>query len=144
MISRTRGVNCKKKQLIAIKNENGVYKAAEIHSKKDRPLWRLFIEYFNSVEIGEKFSRSDLLYATYEKHLVPSLRKDLTTIDSYRSYLRKLEIIEHVAPGIYLKKLNLPVDITLTMVRKATSVDKWKEWFIPLHEKLGLNESDLK
>ena len=141
---RTVGVNRQKKQLIGVKNKDGIYERTEIHSKKDRPLWELFLEFFHSLEIGSEFTRVDVLSSAYEDNVVPAIRGHMTSVDTYRSHLRRLGIIEHVAPGIYIKKFNLPNNITLTQVRKAASMGDWREWFIPLHEKLEIKETELK
>jgi len=141
---RTVGVNRQKKQLIGVKNKKGVYEATEIRSKKDRPLWKLFLEFFNSLEIGSKFTRVEMLSSVYEENIVLELRGYITSVDTYKSYLKRLGIIEYIAPGIYIKKFNLPDHITISQIKKAASIGDWKEWFIPLYEKLNIKESDLK
>lgn len=145
MKKRTVGINCKKKQLIAVKQPDGSYIRQEIRSLHGRSLWSNFIIFFNSIVIGEEFTRHQLLRATYEENIVDKMRRDMTTVDAYRCLLTRLEIIEVVKSGIYRKIYNLPSHLTITDVRKASKeMTGWKKWFIPLHKKLGIKEKDLK
>lgn len=145
MKKRTVGVNREIKHIGIIKEADGYFRGVRIHSKKDRPLWTLFLEYFHSLEIGQEFSRSELLYATYESSCVPALIGDMTSIDNYRSYLRKLDFITYIKPGLYRKEKDIPVHVTLSDVNKAIkNLSTWKGWFQPLHDQLGIKEEDLK
>jgi hypothetical protein len=145
MKKRTSGINCKKKKLIAVKQPNGRYKREEIRSLKGRSLWENFLIFFNSIGIGEQFTRLQLLEATYEKNITSTIRSDVTSVDTYRAYLSKLNIVKYSSRGVYEKQLNLPPDMTLTKIRKASKdIESWKGWFIPLHERLEVKEEDLK
>jgi hypothetical protein len=144
MKKRTVGINRVKKQLIAVM-EDGKYKRREIKTKKETPLWYQFKEFINSLEINQRFTRGELLYAVYDEKVVPSLRGINNTADTYRSYLRKLGMVVHIKAGIYEKKMHIPSQVTLTTITKATKeVGKWKGWFMPLHKMLGVDESELK
>ena len=65
MKKRTYGINREKKQLIAIKKDDGIFERCKIRSKNDAPIWNLFKEYINSIGVGHEFSRKDLLEAIY-------------------------------------------------------------------------------
>lgn len=142
---RTSGVNCKVKKIIGVKQESGHYKMERIHSKGDRPLWEVFSIYFRGLEIGQEFTRVEMLENTYNKEVVPALRGSLQTVDTYRAHLRRLGMISHIKPGLYKKEINLPKGIPLTKIIKAmSSMRDWQGWFIPLHIHLDVDESELK
>jgi len=145
MISRTRGVNCLKKQYLAIKGVSGKYERTEIHSKEDRSIWELFKEFFNTIEIGGEFTRKEMFDACYDKSVSDSMRGCKTaTPDAYRCYLKKIGLVDLVKPGRYKKLMNLP-DLPIATIQKASKESNlWKEWFIPIHEKLGVDESELE
>lgn len=138
-LTRTAGVNCKRKQIIGVLQDDDHYKMTRIHSKEDKPLWNLVVEYFNSLEIGQQFTRTDLLEHTYETNVTKAMKGRMTTVDTYRAYLRKLGFLSHVGNGVYQKELNFPKGLTLTIIRSAVKdMSTWKGWFVPLHENLGL------
>jgi hypothetical protein len=142
---RARSVASKKKQLIGVKQDNGYYKTVRICSKGGRPLWHLFLEFFDSIKIGEQFSRYQLIHAMYEKGVAPAMTSSLSSVDTYRGYLKTLGLITSIKPGLYEKQFNLPTDMKLTTIRKALKERwSWGWWFKPLHKKLNIEEKDLK
>lgn len=143
--SRTSGVNCKTKKIIGVKRPDGYYDMRRIRTKKEKPIWQLFVEYFDTLEIGQQFTRTDIISCSYVDEVVPAMRSQLTTVDNYKGYLKVLGFIKQVKPGVYEKVLNFPIGIPLTTVRNAMKDrNTWKGWFEPLHVKLGVEESDLK
>ena len=142
---RSRGVASKKKQIIGVKQENGHYKMTRIHSKDDKSLWSLLLQYFDTLKIGDEFTRLDMLKATYEENVVTAMRGKLTSVDNYKGYLKVLGFLTTIKPGVYQKQLNMPTHLTVSTVRKAMKERwEWGWWFKPLHKKLGIEEKDLK
>jgi hypothetical protein len=134
--TRTSGINCKTKKIIGVKQESGHYETIRIHSKNNRSLWQNFLEYINSIEIDKIFTRFDLLENTYEKNVVPALRANVQTVDTYRRYIEKLGYIDHVGIGKYIKKHNIPINVKLNLVISlAFNKHSWQKWFIPNDQK---------
>lgn len=142
---RTAGVNCENKQIITIETSDG-YERIEIRKRKPRSLWSNIIWFISNLEIGDTFTRQQLLERTYSKsvyeYITPSI---YTSADTYLSYLKKLEIVTTVSRGKYKKILNIPIDTTVTTIRKILDERKtWKGWFQPLHDKLGMTKEELE
>lgn len=134
--SRTRGINCEKKQEIGVIQSDGYYKIVRILSKDDRPLWTLFIEYINSIEIGQEITRTDVLENTYITEVAPALRSKMNTVDTYRLYACRLGYLDIKKRGIYIKKHNIPTNVKLTIVKSLVyNNHPWEEWFIPKNQR---------
>ena len=144
-LTRTAGVNCERKQIIGVLQDDGHYKMTRIHSKKNEPIWKLFKEFFNNLNINEEFTRRQMFHACYESNVADEMKRSRTaTPDAYRCYVCRLGMAKLIKPGRYRKLMNLP-DVPLAVIQKASKENKgWKEWFVPLHEKLGVDESELK
>ena len=132
MHKRTVGVNCVKKHLIMIDG-----KRHEIKTKHGNTGWLELKKYLNSLEPEELFTRKQMLNNVYTID-VSNLK--FTAADTYKGYLNKLGFISKQSHGIYIKKLHIPMKLTLVSVKKALKDESWKTWFIPLHIRLGLNE----
>lgn len=52
-----------------------------------------------------------------------------TTVDSYINSLRKVNILERIKPGRYLKNNDIPKSLTVTLLREL-AYGGWKSWFM--------------
>ena len=140
MVKRTSGVNCKKKQFMTIFDSNGcVKKRVEIRTKKDNSVWSLLKEYINSFPDGSVITRKGLIKAIYTE----DISRSYTTVDAYKGNLLTLGYFGKVGIGKYKKMCNIPERLTTTAVAKALQDDSWKQWFMPLHERLGVDEHEV-
>ena len=135
MHKRTAGINCVKKHLIMIDG-----KRHEIKTKQKTTVWRMVKEYINNLPQGTLFTRKQLLDHIYTVNVT----KTDTAADYYKGYLNKLGFITTQKPGCYIKQKHIPTKLTMVTVRKAAQDDSWKIWFVPLHERLGLNKDELQ
>lgn len=133
---RTVGINCKRKQKIIIDG-----KVCDITTHGNLTIWGLMKNFINSLEKGSVFTRKELLESVYEIEMGTRM----TTVDTYRATLLRSKFIEFVERGKYRKLLNIPESTTRSdLIDKVIMRQKtWKEWFIPLHEMLGVDESEL-
>ena len=131
--SRKRGISCKKKLLIMVDGER-----CEIRTKGDRPAWTLLKEYLNTLPIGTLFTRQQMLDAIY---IIDASKID-PAVDYYKSYLNKLGFISTDRPAVYIKEYHIPIHLAISKVQKAANSKDWTQWFIPLHERLGINEQE--
>jgi len=123
----------KKRYLIIIDD-----KVVEVKKNKPGTLWDLFKHFINSKKVNEIFTRKDLLDSIYN---VP-MQSHETSVDIYRNNVTHLGFLEHVGRGKYKKLYNIPKQITTTQINNAlTDRNTWKDWFITLHDKLGVDES---
>jgi len=110
-------------------------------------IWIYLKKYINKLKIGEKFTRSKLIKVCYRSDVFfESHHSSNTTADLYRFYLTKIGILEYTTHNTYKKLANIPESVCLTEIRRILldeSMAPWKEWIIPLHEKLGVTEEEL-
>lgn len=113
-------------------------------------LWENMKDYINGLRINDLFSLQSLRMACELEPIVSldsrkTIRKD-TLFDVYKYHLMKCQIIEFVTFLTYKKLVHIPekVDIAqLKEISKEMRDNPWKEWFTPLHEKLGVTEEEL-
>jgi len=124
---------------VSIKNNQLIRHGYHIISKDNKPLWELMKEYINDhIKIGNKFTRKDML-----NYMYPNIGRDdmcyiTNTPDTYRWLLVKVKILKVAnKPGIYIKLQNIPDKLTTTELKKIASDKSWREWFIPLDEKIN-------
>ncbi len=86
--------------------------------------WVKFLELIHKKRIGSKIERRELVNKSYYNRY--------TTIDNYRSLLTKLEILETISPGVYIKRKKVDVTWKLKFVRDMADSGCWKSWFIQL------------
>jgi len=127
MYKRTVGVNCEKKQKIWSRKEKRVI---EITTLGNNPIWTLLKKYINSLEIGRKFRRKNLLRSVYDMNVSEALNHSQTSIDTYRVYITRLGCIEHVKRGVYKKIMDVPEQLTSSNAKKLAYEEKWKIWFM--------------
>jgi len=113
-------------------------KKCEIRTKGDRPAWTLLKEYLNTLPIGTLFTRQQMLDAIY---IIDASKID-PAVDYYKSYLNKLGFISTDRPAVYIKEYHIPIHLAISKVQKAANSKDWTQWFIPLHERLGINEQE--
>lgn len=131
---RARGVNSAKGQLIMIDGQRH-----EIRTKKRQSVWHRLKEYINSVPVGTSFSRKAMLNYIYTVDV--SVTRSDTAADYYKCHLNTLGFITTDRPGVYVKRCDIPMHLTIKQVQEAARADKtWKGWFIPIHERLGIDE----
>ena len=134
MKKRTVGINCEKQHLVII---DGIRNRVQTHDNV--PIWTLFKEYINSMPDGYDFTRQRLLNSVY----TVNMKSYKTTVDQYRNFLTRLGFIQlGEERGTYKKICDIPMRLTLPKIRKALKSRDWKEWFIPVHERLDINESE--
>jgi hypothetical protein len=140
MFVRTRRSNGKKKQFMTIYDNTGcVSRRVEIKTKTDDSVWSLMKKYINSFPNGSIITRQELINAIYTE----DISKTYTTVDSYKGNLMNLGYFGKAGRGKYEKMCNIPERLTTSAVAKALQDDSWKQWFIPLHERLGVDEHEV-
>lgn len=102
------------------------------------PIWTLFKNYINSLPDGCEFNRRSLLNSIY----TIDMKSLQTTVDQYRNFVTHLGFLQCKNMGNYIKMCDIPMRLTITKVRKALTTRNWKSWFIPVYEKLGIDESE--
>lgn len=132
--TRTVGVNRPKKHLIRTKDG----KIEEIRTHQDRPIWVLVKEYINSLLINQEFTRTQLLRAVY----TTQANGFSASIDCYIGYLKIFGFLSGNGKGTYKKLYNIPEKLTTTALVRAACDQSWKKWFVPLYERLGIDEQD--
>ncbi len=113
-------------------------KTMQVSTKNNMQVWTLFKIYINSLKKHQEFTRKELLEYVY----TTPMRRYETSVDIYRNNVTHLGFLEIVGRGKYKKLYDIPEKVTTTVITKAIKdKNSWREWFIPLHEKLGVNES---
>jgi len=131
---RTRGVNCTKKHILMIDGERH-----EIKVKEDKSVWYKLKEFINSVPVGTLFARKVMLEYIYTVDVVATD----SAADYYKCHLNTLGFISTERPGIYRKECDIPMHLTIKKVQEAArAIKTWKGWFIPVHERLGIDEQE--
>ncbi len=110
-----------------------------IKTRKEKPIWDLMKYFINyRAEIGEKFTRKDMLEYIYpDPNVCYYMRRNGNTLDSYRCLLAKVKIIKNTDDlGIYTKLRDIPNRLTTTRLKKIAEDRSWKSWFVPFDEKI--------
>ena len=107
-------------------------------TRNRKPIWYLMKNYINKhIKIGNEVTRKNLLKYIYPK-CGNIIWNGETSVDSYRWLLVKVEFLKVTnKQGTFLKLRNIPSELTLTKIRKVASDKSWREWFIPLDEKIN-------
>lgn len=92
--------------------------------------WNTFKNFVNNLEDDQIFDRKYMFRQIYGINEGSKLVKREDKLDHYRRYLVICGILEHVKQGVYKKKLNIPINLTVTRLVKVAYGDKWKRWFI--------------
>lgn len=114
-------------------------KRHEIRVKKKQTAWDRLKEFINSVPVGSTFTRKVMLDYIYNV--------DVTSTDSaadyYKCHLNTLGFITTEKPGLYVKQCDVPMHLSIKKVQEAArAVKTWQGWFIPTHERLGIDEQE--
>lgn len=99
-------------------------------NKNSTPVWKLLKNYINSLEMDQQFTRKDLLDLIEDFEYFGSM-------DFYRYLLTKLEYIDSIRPGLFIKKDVIPENATLALIRTFAddSEDSWIAWFVPKEDR---------
>jgi hypothetical protein len=131
--SRARGVNSKIKQRIWQWEKGRFrYETVFIHTHQDLPIWTLFKNYFNKLEVNQEFTRVDLLSGIYVPDTAIAIRKCQTTVDQYRRAVALALCMERIGWGKYKKLKDIPTNLTISALKKFVYGSSWKRWFIPI------------
>ena len=135
MDSRVRGVNSLKKQLLSYKKVSPSigYGRTEIRTIDDRPIWSLMKEYINSLDVNQIITRKNLLVAVYG-NLGIYMSRYPSTVDGYTRCIKIVNCIEKFERGKYRKLKNIPIDLSISKLKKHVSGNNWKTWFIPIED----------
>lgn len=88
---------------------------------KKQSEWSKFLNKVSKVKIGDYIYRRDLVKKKNNNKY--------HTVDTYRSILTKLGILEKVKPGVYVKRKNIRRNFPLNTLREIAYEDTWKSWF---------------
>jgi butyrate kinase len=83
--------------------------------------WKNFLIYVSRKKIG------DYLYR--REYIKKKFKNKYHAVDSYRSLLTKIGIIEKVKAGVYVKKKNIKPSWKLNVIKEIAYKDTWKSWF---------------
>lgn len=114
-------------------------------------IWEATKAHINKMKINEFFTCASLTTASLksicEKRITHNdVNCFIATIELYRYYLVKTGIIKYLDHRTYQKITNIPQNtevIQLKTIVLETQRDPWKEWFMPLHERLGVTKEEL-
>jgi hypothetical protein len=111
-------------------------------------LWDNMKRYINHLKINQRFTRKKLLRMCYTnaKVIDAYYYSSNTTMDLYRFYLTKLGMLKFMTHDTYQKLTYIPKRVHIELIRQILldeTMKPWKEWVIPLHEKLGVAEEEL-
>jgi len=128
MISRTRGVKCRRKQLIMLKGtDKRPPERVEIWTHNNRSIWDLLKEFNNSLDDETIFLRRDLLNAIYTQKVAEAMLSIETTVDTYRNLLCHAGYMERIGNGKYIKLHNIPIKATISNVKKHALKKDWED-----------------
>lgn len=97
-------------------------------------IWGDMKDFINRKENGEIIKRQEIL-----EHIFPSPYRTIFnrgSVDVYRSNLTKLGILEVIKAGVYKKLRDIPEDLSCSLLQKIALDKTWKQWFVPLDEKM--------
>jgi hypothetical protein len=92
--------------------------------------WNEMKNYVNSNNVGDIITRQDL---------IKNITMNNSTLDTYRNYLKHLDILETVKRGRYKLKRKIPEELNTTVLGKLLTdqhINKWKRWFMPLDDRI--------
>ena len=93
--------------------------------------WEVMRDYINSYQIGSTITRKDLMSSV-------KIRSSWT-VDIYRKILTNIGVLELEKKGQYKVKQKIPNNLTTSMATKLNQeFPHWKQWFIPLEEKIKI------
>lgn len=95
-------------------------------------IWRSFIEFLNSENVGHIFNRPQLLSIEGCQHR----SNKLNTTDVYRAYLQKIGFLQTVSPGRYQLVKKIPQELSLGKARKLVSDNSWRTWFMSIEDRI--------
>ena len=99
--------------------------------------WIKFLVYFDSIEVGKKFTRQHMIRKLYGVDAAANkISRKMLTIDNYRALLTKCEIVTRIKPGVYRKEMNVPKETQYSLIREISSDESWRRWFIGMDELL--------
>lgn len=123
------------KRIIVIGKKGKPFETIHIEKRQNIPIWQTIKNFINSLKVDQQFSRKDIINTVYKKKIATYI-VDPASIDFYRNLLTRLEYIETIKPGIYIKKDNIPKNAPISLIRKfASNKQAWKEWFMPAEER---------
>ena len=107
-------------------------------TRNHKSIWGLMKNYINKqVKIGNTLTRKNLLNYIYP-NCANIIGYSESSVDAYRWLLVKVKILKVTNKrGTFLKLRNVPNKLTLTKLRKVAADKSWREWFIPLDEKIN-------
>jgi len=127
----------RKSHFIVLKTKDGYVRTEHATINPNKSLWKLVVEYINSLPVDHIFTRKELHYAVYNDDTAKwQLKKgDVSTVDNYRALLCKTPYVETTKrPGRYIKRHKIPEEATLTKLRNFAKCKDYKKWFIPYED----------
>jgi len=135
MQSRSRGVNCKVKQLLVLKPGVIYSNGIRIRTHRGESIWSLMKNYINTMNINTTFNRTELLSSVYiHEVVIGGITACQTSVDQYKRYLVLAEIVESVGWGKYKKLKNIPEHLSIKKLQKHVYAHNWKTWFIKIED----------
>jgi len=86
--------------------------------------WEILLKLIHNKKIGSKILRREIVNKSYINRY--------STIDSYRSLLTKLGVLETESPGVYIKRKQVKTNWSVSYIREITDQNSWKSWFIQI------------
>jgi len=114
--------------------ERDKYERLEIRTVADKPIWTLVKKFVNSLEENQVFNRLELFNGVYIRGVAEEMISRETAVDHYRKALCLTGIIEHVGFGLYAKRKDVPISLTITKLKRVAYKETWKSWFMPPDE----------
>jgi hypothetical protein len=90
--------------------------------------WKNLKRYINSYKIGDTILRKDIMDTLGYW--------SMSTLDVYCAHLKKLGILKPITPGLYQKTIDIPQDLSSSLLQEMAYDTSWKLWFIPLDERI--------
>lgn len=84
-------------------------------------IWKKFLKYVSTKKVGE--------YLYRREYVKKKFANKYHTVDTYRSILTKIGIIEKIKPGVYIKRKNIKPNWKLSEIKEIAYKDTWKSWF---------------
>ena len=114
-------------------------------------IWEGMKKYINELKINDTFSCNSLTAAAFhsiseKKTNSEDVTRFVSSVELYRYYLGKAGLIKYLGESQYRKITNIPKNteiIHLKTIMLEIRENPWKEWFVPLHERLGVAEEEL-
>jgi hypothetical protein len=123
-----------RKRFMVIGRKGMALQRIDFEKRNPVPIWLTIKKYLNSLSTNQQFTRQHLLKIVYTEETAKYI--ECTSIDFYRNLLHRLEYIETVRPGVYIKKHDIPENAPLSLIRQfARNSESWKEWFMPTEDR---------